>query len=380
MRRSARGYDDLVPDDPATRSLTRRGLGRRIAAASALAAAPALAAPRAAQGQEAYILASDTQEGTIAEPVRETIWNFQPVDPATGPFRWSIGGAHFNGRWDPVMYFGFNYEPTGLPTRPGEPRAAWVIEADYDDGSKRTIEQYCEIASANGELRIRPFFFQVKRDATTYETFMTRSTVQGNPFVVTYPDGDGGTQMLSIHKNILDLRAADPAQPTTIRARASAVQTAVLALGHRGALDVFQVFPETPTQSVLRTAGRPILRLYATPMGVAGQGICVGSNDSHAIGTFDVSTSHPAVKGLVARGREGQRGNLLEVQNERSEPLSGFTENGYFFTRKSSEVADTELAAGELALWLDATNGTASLKIKAKQADGTVRRAEVPLT
>lgn len=372
-----------MKDDGAGGALTRRGAGKRIVAASAIAAVPALATTRAdaaALRPTAYIPASKKQGGTLARPHPEPIWSFQPVDPATGPFRWSVGGSHFNGRWDPVMYFGFNYSPTGEAARAGEPRAAWVIEADYDDGTRRNIEQYCEIASANGELRIRPFFFQVKRDATTYDTFMTRSSIQGNPFVVTFPDGDGGTVMLQVFKNTVQLEASDAGAPTTIRARAAEGQTAVIALGFDGADDVFQMYVETPGQSVLRTAGRDILRLYADPVGAPGQALCVGANDASAVGTFDVSSSHPSVKGLVARGRSGQSGNLLEVQDQAAAPLSGFTENGYFFTRKQSEIADAELAAGELALWLDATDGAAKLRIKAKQEDGTIRTGEVALT
>ncbi|MEA2231777.1 MAG: hypothetical protein QOD83_1593 [Solirubrobacteraceae bacterium] len=368
-----------MPGDIGATPLTRRGVGKRIVAASAVAAATALEAPAAAQTFAGLIAASTTQGGTVAQPGPETIWSFQPVDPNTGPFRWTVGGASFNGRWDPVMYFGFNYEPTGFASHAGEPRAAWVIEADYDDGTKRTVEQYCEIASANDRLRIRPFFFQVKRDATTYETFMTRSSIQGNPFVVTFPDGDGGTEMLLVYKNNIDLKAADPAAPTTIRARAAKGQTAIFGLGFDANTDVLQIYPETSTQSVLRTDGRSILRLYADPHGAPGQSICVGANDSQAVGCFDVSTSDPTIKGLVARGRAGQSGNLLEVQDQTATPLSGFTENGYFFTRTRSEIADSELVAGELALWLDATDGAARLRIKAKQADGTVRTGEVAL-
>jgi hypothetical protein len=41
--------------------------------------------------------------------------------------------------------------------------------------------------------------------------------------------------------------------------------------------------------------------------------------------------------------------------------------------------ADAALAAGELALWFDQTNGAAKLMVKAKQADGTVKTAAVAL-
>lgn len=74
-----------------------------------------------------------------------------------------------------------------------------------------------------------------------------------------------------------------------------------------------------------------------------------------------------------------QSGNLIEVQASDGTILSGFSENGYPFNRKNSVPADSELAAGELMLWFDSTNGASKLMIKAKQADGTVKTANVPL-
>jgi hypothetical protein len=41
--------------------------------------------------------------------------------------------------------------------------------------------------------------------------------------------------------------------------------------------------------------------------------------------------------------------------------------------------ADDALVASELLLWFDDTNGAAKLKVKAKQADGTVKTASVAL-
>lgn len=41
--------------------------------------------------------------------------------------------------------------------------------------------------------------------------------------------------------------------------------------------------------------------------------------------------------------------------------------------------ADAELAAGDIALYYDDTNGAAKLKIKAKSANGTVVAGEVAL-
>lgn len=59
--------------------------------------------------------------------------------------------------------------------------------------------------------------------------------------------------------------------------------------------------------------------------------------------------------------------------------LTRINKNGYFITKKTSAPADADLNAGEMALWLDATNGAAKLMVKAKEAGGTVRTAAVAL-
>jgi hypothetical protein len=56
-----------------------------------------------------------------------------------------------------------------------------------------------------------------------------------------------------------------------------------------------------------------------------------------------------------------------------------FRATGAFITAKNAAPADADIAAGELALWLDPTNGAAKFMAKAKQADGTVRTAAIAL-
>jgi hypothetical protein len=60
--------------------------------------------------------------------------------------------------------------------------------------------------------------------------------------------------------------------------------------------------------------------------------------------------------------------------------LTGGTMTGPINIAVVAAPADSSLAAGQVALWLDATNGAAKLMIKAKQADGTVRTGSVTLT
>jgi hypothetical protein len=87
-----------------------------------------------------------------------------------------------------------------------------------------------------------------------------------------------------------------------------------------------------------------------------------------------------AVIPLVVKPASSQSANLQEWQDSGDNPLSTISENGYFTTRKNSAPADAELAAGEVALWFDSTNGASKLKIKGKSANGTVATGEVALT
>jgi len=52
---------------------------------------------------------------------------------------------------------------------------------------------------------------------------------------------------------------------------------------------------------------------------------------------------------------------------------------GPLATLANTEPADGTLFAGEAAIWFDPTNGAAALNIKAKQADGTVKTATIPV-
>lgn len=82
---------------------------------------------------------------------------------------------------------------------------------------------------------------------------------------------------------------------------------------------------------------------------------------------------------IIAKGFTSQTANLTEWQDVSNNVLSSISENGYFTTRKVAAPADGELAASEVALWFDATNGAAKLKIKGKSANGTVVTGEVAL-
>lgn len=86
----------------------------------------------------------------------------------------------------------------------------------------------------------------------------------------------------------------------------------------------------------------------------------------------EVRSEGAAVPVLRVKAAAGQSADLLEVKDSAGALLSAFSENGYFMTRKTAAPADGEIAAGEVGLWLDSTNGAPKLKVKGKQANGTV--------
>lgn len=53
--------------------------------------------------------------------------------------------------------------------------------------------------------------------------------------------------------------------------------------------------------------------------------------------------------------------------------------SGHLGIRVNTEPADNTMVAGEAMLWLDSTNGSAKLMVKAKQVDGTIKTGAIPL-
>lgn len=69
------------------------------------------------------------------------------------------------------------------------------------------------------------------------------------------------------------------------------------------------------------------------------------------------------------------------VAGARNTSIGGVGTGGYLKMRSvNAAPADASLLAGDVALWLDATNGAAKLMVKAKQLDGTVRTGSLALT
>lgn len=112
----------------------------------------------------------------------------------------------------------------------------------------------------------------------------------------------------------------------------------------------------------------------------AGGGITLGGGaDNSAILVCDSVNANANAKVIVARAKNTQAVNIVEVQDSASNVLGGFNKNAYLFVSKNAAPADAELSASQMMLWFDSTNGAAKLMVKAKQADGTVRTGSLAL-
>lgn len=92
-----------------------------------------------------------------------------------------------------------------------------------------------------------------------------------------------------------------------------------------------------------------------------------------------IRVNSPSWPGQAIQAAAGQTADLHQWLDNSLSILSRVMAGGNFATR-SAEPASADLVAGEVALWIDPTNGAASLNFKAKQLDGTVKTFSAPLT
>lgn len=109
-----------------------------------------------------------------------------------------------------------------------------------------------------------------------------------------------------------------------------------------------------------------------------------GATNNYAIWTDGGETRHKtgaaATVGLSIQRAASQSADLFRLlDSDGSSILHRINKDGYAVISRNSAPADGDIAAGDVVLWFDKTNGAAKLKIKAKQADGTVVAGEVAL-
>lgn len=74
----------------------------------------------------------------------------------------------------------------------------------------------------------------------------------------------------------------------------------------------------------------------------------------------------------------GSTGDILQLQSS-GEVRARFARHGHLALRVNTEPTDASLNSGEMAFWVDATDGQAKLMVKAKQANGAVVIGKVDL-
>jgi hypothetical protein len=126
---------------------------------------------------------------------------------------------------------------------------------------------------------------------------------------------------------------------------------------------------------IARLGGR--LDVLGTILGYAGTGLSLnGGFSNHGKITLGDGTGSGEVTLQLGRTYDSTR---FSFRNAAGATVASIDRNGVFRTLAHTAPADTDLVAGEMATWFDQTNGAAKFKVKAKQADGTVRTGEMAL-
>ena len=267
------------------------------------------------------------------------------------PFSWETSLGSGPVRPNPVSYLGYNAGRWGGRIRPGEPTATYVIEADYDDGEKRTVEVYAEVASASGEAIVRPFFWQFRRDASSARTFVTRASIVGDPLSIQTPEGD---DLAAFARNRTTIHAPEPSWDNGLTIAAPVGRAAFLRLGADATDNVleFGTSASTPNLAHVQLNDRPLAWFFATPRGVPGAAFSVGEQDNSAAGVFAVANSSIDVMAIVARGRSSQRADLQQWQDSGGDRLLAVDREGRLRWSERNELPGTTAVDTQPAKYL----------------------------
>jgi hypothetical protein len=111
-------------------------------------------------------------------------------------------------------------------------------------------------------------------------------------------------------------------------------------------------------------------------------------------GTVDIGSDDTIVVNIVGTGTPARLeiastsagANGINLQTDSGLAVTKGSSGAAFYAGKFGVIidmavapADGDLDAGQVALWFDPTNGAAALNIKAKQANGTVKTATIPV-
>jgi hypothetical protein len=334
-------------------------------------------AVRAVSGQTANLQEWQNAAGNAQVAVDATGRLTRPATGAGhGPFSWDSGTHNFNGVANPVMYLGYNVSDGGNPIVAGEPYAAQVFEADYDDGRSRNIEMYWEVRNADNTINLRPFGFVLKRDAKRLEDFLITSGICGNPVLMAVPRTGGNVNFADFQPNRVNLHGVDD-QDNVLKMTAQPRRNSQIIM-HSSGVEAMKVRTVTPTQGWIEVGGRAA-RIYAINNSGAAT-LALNADDNSSVGLFSLAGAYNGTRGVTVRSKVGQTANLLEIQSPTNAPIAGIDRNGAIFTGANSAPATNDIAAGQAFVWFDSTPGAAKLMIRAKNAIGALVTGSVPLS
>lgn len=79
------------------------------------------------------------------------------------------------------------------------------------------------------------------------------------------------------------------------------------------------------------------------------------------------------------QGRGGQTADIIRIGNDTA-IRSRLDNRGLFITNIGTAPADSDLANGDVAFYVESTGGAMKPKIKARDANGTIHNREVALS
>jgi hypothetical protein len=269
---------------------------------------------------------SGTVKATQTQGVTRRLAQIQPTSTGHGPFVWEVCDATFTSTVDPVSIFGYNLKEGSQQILAGEVGLSWMIEADYYDGVRRTMEVYLEYCPSSGTGRFRPLFININRD-----TDELMSVVLQQPAAVGYVDATA-----DFHIGLFD-----PAQ-CGLRITAMATQSApVVDVAIPGIGNVFVITElgrvgvgTASPQYRVEIGGSPqtTALLGLSPSTVANGDTLLFSSSPPVTGTLYAFQMTADVDGnfsaTIANTRSGSGNSLFTLRTSGGNPILWFLNNG----------------------------------------------------
>ena len=236
----------------------------------------------------------------VGQEVDTRLLTASPDAPGSADFVVTVGQKIFNGTPNPTMFVGYNVDAaTGAVIEPGEPGMCEGIESKFDDGSGEPKMEWYGGQFVNPDLSYRrPFFVQANR-------------VTGHLSAVEIAAPHGGAISFQDEAKSRNFgRIGYGGTPDSSR----------LDVGFGAVSEAFSIVSVARNQHRILVNGRPIAFFHSNPQGgQAGPSFSVGDYiDNMATASFSVGDADPTTTCVRARGRTGQRGDLLTIDDHAS--------------------------------------------------------------